>query len=180
MENLAGSLLLASSVISDPNFRKAVVLVAEHSDQGAFGVVINRRAPVPVEVAAPGLAGLVDPGTPLFLGGPVQPQNAIVLADVEQADLATGFVVGSIGLLSPDAAAEGADGIRRARVFAGYAGWGPGQLEVELAGSAWVVEPALPDDVFTTEPERLWSAVLRRKGGHFKVLALMPWDPALN
>ena len=68
----------------------------------------------------------------------------------------------------------------RARVFAGYAGWGPGQLESEIAEESWIVEPALPADVFTDEPDGLWSAVLRRKGGAFAVLALMPPDPSSN
>ena len=65
-------------------------------------------------------------------------------------------------------------------MFAGYAGWGPGQLESELAESSWIVEPAQPEDVFTPDPEALWSAVLRRKGGPFTLLATMPTDPSLN
>ena len=70
--------------------------------------------------------------------------------------------------------------LARARVFVGYAGWGPGQLELELAESAWIVEPAVPDDVFTLDPEAHWSTVLRRKGGPFTLLATMPADPSLN
>ena len=70
--------------------------------------------------------------------------------------------------------------VRRARVFVGYAGWGPGQLESELEEDSWIVEPALADDVFTSEPDELWSEVLRRKGGPFGVLAQMPLDPSLN
>jgi putative transcriptional regulator len=183
MENLVGSLLVATSVISDPNFRKAVVLVIEHGDEGALGVVLNRRAALPVEEAAPILAGLVEAGATLHLGGPVSPQAAIVLAELGSADLASTIVLGSIGVLPVDtaeevAAAEGS--VIRARVFAGYAGWGPGQLEGEVAESAWIVEPASAEDVFTEEPADLWASTLRRKGGNFKVLALMPWDPSSN
>ena len=71
-------------------------------------------------------------------------------------------------------------GVRRARVFAGYAGWGGGQLETEIEMSAWMLEPALPEDVFAQDPETLWNSVLRRKGGRFAMLALMPLDPSSN
>jgi putative transcriptional regulator len=182
-EGLVGSLLLASSVITDPNFRKTVVLVADHGDEGAFGLVLNRPAPLPVGEAAPALASLVGPGASLFLGGPVQPQTAIVLAELDRIDLASKVVMGSIGVLSVGSelqAEELSDAVRRVRVFAGYAGWGPGQLEGELAQSAWIVETALPSDVFTEDPDELWAAILKRKGSSFDLLALMPWDPSAN
>jgi putative transcriptional regulator len=183
VDTLVGSLLLASSVIADPNFRRAVVLVADHSPEGALGIVLNRPATLPVDEAAPALAPLVEPGARLYLGGPVQPQMAIVLAEVDHPDVASKIVVDSIGLLPVEEAAETAsvrDAVRRARVFAGYAGWGPGQLEGELAESAWIVEPASPPDVFAEEATDLWASILRRKGGSFAVLALMPWDPSTN
>ena len=96
-------------------------------------------------------------------------------------DEAAALVLGSIGFL-PGEIETAADvgSLARARVFAGYAGWGPGQLESEIAEESWILEPALPDDVFTDEPDELWSAVLRRKGGAFAVLALMPPDPSSN
>jgi putative transcriptional regulator len=181
--SLVGSLLLASSVITDSNFRKTVVLIVDHGSEGAFGLVLNRPAPLPVEEAAPALACLVDPGASLYLGGPVQPQTPVVLAELDRFDLASKIVLGSICVLAVGTeaeAAELAEAVRRGRVFAGYAGWGPGQLEGELAQSAWIVEPASPSDVFTEEPGALWAATLRRKGGHFHVLALMPWDPSTN
>ncbi len=78
--------------------------------------------------------------------------------------------------IDPDALGE----MRRTRAFAGYAGWGPGQLDGELREGSWIIEPAAADDVFTSDPEELWSEVLRRKGGPFGVLALMPPDPSLN
>ena len=70
--------------------------------------------------------------------------------------------------------------VRRARVFAGYAGWGAGQLEAEIEESSWILEPALPEDVFTEDPEGLWSGVLRRKGSQYLILSTMPFDPSLN
>ena len=183
VENLTGSLLLASSVITDSNFRKTVVLIAEHGPEGSLGLVLNRPAPLPVDEAAPDLAPLVDPGAPLYLGGPVSPQIAVVLADLRRPELASKIVLGSIGLVPVDTATEAAgmsESILRARVFAGYAGWGPGQLEGELEGAAWIVEPASPEDVFTEAPRELWAAALRRKGSSFHMLALMPWDPSTN
>lgn len=174
-----GSLLVASGSLTDPNFRKTVVVITEHSDQGAVGLVLNRPAPVTVAEATPLLSSLVEPGTPIYVGGPVQPEAAIVLADFESLDVDGRIVVGSVGLLSTYAG-EADPAIRRARVFAGYAGWGPGQLEAETAEEAWIIEDAFPDDIFTEEPSRLWSSVLARKGGSYRLLALMPDDPSNN
>ena len=184
MENLRGSLLLAGGKLYDPNFRRSVVLVAEHGDEGALGLILNRPADIRVEEAAPPLAELaelVEPGAQLFLGGPVQKEAVIVLAEFA-GDAGYGTpVLGSIGFAPPDLEPEVLRGILRARVFAGYAGWGPGQLEGEVGEEAWIVEPARADDVFTCEPERLWTSVLRRKGGdEYKMLSLMPFDPSSN
>lgn len=180
MESLQGSLLVAGGGLFDPNFRRSVVLVAEHSEEGALGLVLNRPAPVAVEQAAPPVAGLVEPGATLFLGGPVQPEAAIVLVEFDRPERAGQIILGSIGFPPADVPPEALRGIRRARVFSGYSGWGPGQLESELAESSWIVEPARPDDVFTGDPGQLWNAVLRRKGGQYRILALMPHDPSTN
>jgi putative transcriptional regulator len=130
--------------------------------------------------ALPELAALVDGEAPVHVGGPVQPSAIVVLAEFEEPEYAGTLVLEDVGFLpseiDPDALGE----LKRARVFAGYAGWGPGQLDGELREGAWIVEPAAPDDVFTDDPEELWSDVLRRKGGPFGVLALMPPDPSLN
>lgn len=179
MENLLGSLLIANGNLLDPNFRRAVVVITEHNESGAMGLVLNRPAEVTVEEAAPALSALVPTGSPIFVGGPVQPEAAIVLADFASFALEPKIVIGSIGLL-PSFDEHRIDGIKRARVFAGYAGWGPGQLEAETEESAWIIEDALPGDIFTDEPERLWSRVLQRKGGEYKLLALMPLDPSAN
>lgn len=174
-----GSLLVAGGSLMDPNFRRTVVVITEYGAEGAVGLVLNRPAPVTVAEAAPPLATLVEPGSHIFVGGPVQPEAAIVLADFESFDVDGRIVIGSIGLLSTYRGESDA-GIRRARVFAGYAGWGPGQLEGEIAEEAWIIEDALPGDIFTEEPGRLWSTVLARKGGSFRMLSLMPEDPTTN
>ena len=180
MESLRGQLLIASPTLVEPTFRRTVVLIGEHNEEGALGVVLNRPAAASVEEAAPPLAGLAREGERLFVGGPVQPQGAVVLAQFEYPDAAGLLVFDSIGFLIGDVDPDELVGVRRARVFAGYAGWGGGQLETEIEMSAWMLEPALPEDVFAQDPETLWNSVLRRKGGRFAMLALMPLDPSSN
>jgi putative transcriptional regulator len=179
MDSLTGHLLIAGPDLWDPNFRRTIVLIARHDEDGAVGVVLNRPAEATVSDAAPPLTTLVGPDEPLFLGGPVQPQAAVVLAEFEHPENVDVVAFGSIGFLV-DEDPEAVGGIRRARVFAGHAGWGAGQLEAEMEEDSWIVEPALAEDVFTPDPDRLWSDVLRRKGGQFQMLSTMPFDPALN
>jgi putative transcriptional regulator len=181
VQSLRGHLLVAGPGLLDPNFRRTVVLIGEHGEEGAMGIVLNRPSPVTVGDAVPPLAELVDADEVVHVGGPVQPQAIVVLGDFLDAERAASIVVGSIGFLPGEI--EGADdvpGLTRARVYAGYAGWGAGQLESELEESSWIVTPAQPDDVFTTDPDGLWSEVLRRQGGPFAILATMPIDPSAN
>ena len=156
------------------------MLVGEHSEEGALGVVLNRSSETPVEEALPELSLLADDLGAVHVGGPVQPSAVVVLADFADPDAADALVVDTIGFLPSEVEPDALGELRRARVYAGYAGWGPGQLDGELEEGSWIVEPALPDDVFTKDPEGLWSEVLRRKGGPFAVLAAMPPDPNLN
>ncbi len=180
MESLKGQLLLAGAGLFDPNFRRTVVLIGDHGEEGALGVVLNRPSAVKVEDVVAPLAPLVADGELLFVGGPVQPQSPVILAELAHPELADVLVFGSIGFLTGEVKEKPLDAVRRARVFAGYAGWGPGQLEQEMEESSWIVEPALPEDVFTDQPDGLWSSILRRKGGPFDLLATMPVDPSTN
>jgi len=180
MDSLRGSLLIAAGQLLDPNFRRTVILLAEHEDHGALGLVLNRPAEIPVSEIAPPLGPFVAEGTPIFLGGPVQKEAVLILADYADPGRCERQIFGGVGFAAPHDADDPLSGIRRARVFAGYAGWGPGQLESELAEDAWIIEPALPDDVFTDDPGHLWAAVLRRKGGDYKMLSLMPSDVSTN
>jgi putative transcriptional regulator len=179
-ESHRGKLLIAGAGLFDANFRRTVVLIGEHNDEGALGVVLNRPSPATVEEVVAPLAGIVGPHELVFVGGPVQPQSAVLLAQFEHPDSADLLVFDSIGFLMGDVEAAAIPQVRRARVFAGYAGWGPGQLEAELEEESWILETAFPEDVFSEDPEGLWSSVLRRKGGRFEMLALMPFDPSLN
>ncbi|MBI4171267.1 MAG: YqgE/AlgH family protein [Actinobacteria bacterium] len=179
MDSLQGHLLVATPSLLDPNFRRAVVLVAEHGEDGALGVVLNRPSETEVAEAVPPLSGLVEEGDVVHVGGPVQPSAVVVLAEFDDPSTAPLIVVGDVGFLPSEVDHETLGDTRRARVFAGYAGWAPGQLEAELDESSWIVETALPDDVFAPAAE-LWSDVLRRKGGQYAILARMPPDPSLN
>jgi len=180
MESLAGHLLIAGSGLWDPNFRRTVVLVGHHDEGGAVGVVLNRASEITVAEAVPALADLVPFDDPLFIGGPVRPEAAVVVADFEHPELVEIVSLGSIGFLPEETGLDEIGGVRRARVYSGYAGWGPGQLEVELGQGSWIVEPALPEDVFAVDPGRLWEGVLRRKGREYDLVRLMPMDPSLN
>jgi putative transcriptional regulator len=104
----------------------------------------------------------------------------VVIADFEDPDRAGLLVMGSIGFLLGTVDPDSIGGLRRARVFAGYSGWGPGQLETELGESAWIVEPASASDVFASDPDALWSEVVRRRGGEAALLATLPFDPSTN
>jgi putative transcriptional regulator len=179
-DQLSGKLLLAGPSLFDPNFRRAVVLIGHHDGEGAVGVVLNRPLDVSVDEAVPPLADLVVPGDLLFRGGPVQPEAAVVVADFEDPSAAGVIAFDSIGFLPEEADPADLGGIRRARVFAGYAGWGPRQLEDELEEDAWIVASATAADVFHDEPERLWERVCRRLGPRYALLSTMPDDPSSN
>ena len=180
MESLRGHLLISSGGLYDPNFRHTVVLVGEHNADGALGVVLNRASNVTVEQALPPMSDLVPPGELLFQGGPVQPTSPVLLAELTHPELADMPVFGSVGFFGGAVPADIQPSILRARVFAGYSGWGPGQLEAEMAVGSWIIEPPRLDDVFTDMPDLLWSSVLKRKGTEYRQVSRMPYDPSTN
>ena len=180
MESLRGHLLISSGGLYDPNFRHTVVLVGDHNADGALGVILNRALNVTVEQALPPMSDLVLPGEPLFQGGPVQPNSPVLLAELAHPELADILVFESVGFLMGEVPADIRPSILRARVFAGYSGWGPGQLEAEMAVRSWIIEPARLDDVFTDVPNLLWSSVLKRKGPEYRQVSQIPYDPSMN
>jgi putative transcriptional regulator len=173
-ESLRGRLLIAAPSLFD-YFRRAVVLVLEHTPDGAMGVVLNRASETPVAEAVPALAGLVEDEELVRVGGPVAPQAVVGIGDFEDVSEAGMPVVGSVGTLDPEVANES---LRRLRVYAGYAGWAPGQLDGEIEEGSWIVDSADPEDPFRDGD--IWSDALRRKGGGYRLLATMPADPSLN
>jgi putative transcriptional regulator len=180
-ESLSGQLLLASPALQDPNFKRAVVLIGAHSDEGAMGVVLNRPSNATVGELVPQLEPAIGDEETVYVGGPVQPNSIVFLAEFLDPEPAGLLVLGRIGFPTPEADLdELAEATARRRVFAGYAGWGSGQLDAELDHGDWIAHPALPDDVFSEDPAELWSRVLARKGGAYVLIARMPLDPSLN
>ncbi len=180
MDSLQGHLLVASPSLLDPNFRRTVVLVTEHNEDGAAGLVLNRPSPIEVSGAVPQLEPLVEDGEQVWVGGPVQPEAVLVLGEFFDPDDAAVPLFGSLGFPSLTEPDEIVPATTRRRVFAGYTGWGVGQLEAELAEEDWILETALPDDAFTDDPDELWRDVLRRKGGIYELVSRMPEDPRVN
>ncbi len=178
-----GSLLLAPPMSADPNFYRTVVLVCEHDDaEGSFGLILNR----PLELL---LTDVLDeentPARQICLGGPVQ-QNTLHYLHRLGEDVENSIVVvddiywgGDFEQLK-DVLRSGAVREEDVRLFLGYAGWSPGQLEEEIAADGWIVTPANADLVFSSDASRLWRAVLRTMGGQFAAMANFPDDPRLN
>ena len=179
MDSLQGKLLVSSPALVDPNFRKTVVLIAHHDEDGAMGLVLSRPSDVAATEAVPALGGLPGADDPVYVGGPVQPEAFMVLADFEDVGEAAAPIIASLGFMPADAEPDGLS-IRRLRLFAGYSGWGAGQLEAELEESSWIVVDARTEDAFARDPDELWRSVLQRKGGPFSLMETMPFDPGLN
>ena len=184
MESMTGHLLVATPTLKDPNFDRTVVLLVAHETGGALGVVLNRATEVPVADVLGNWGELAGDPAVLFEGGPVQPESAICLARMRpQAKRMAGFhpVSGSVGTLDLSGDPERlGDQISGVRVFAGYSGWSPGQLEKEIGSGSWFVFDALPGDAFVSRPDDLWQMVLRRQGGILAAVAQFPPDVAMN
>ena len=182
MDSLRGKLLIASPALVDPNFHRTVILIAEHTGEGAMGLVLNRPAETLVADVVPDLSDLAEDDAPVFFGGPVASDSVIVLAEFDEPSLAGVLIDDDLGFVSSGSGdlGEVAGGVRRARVFAGHAGWGPGQLDDELEEESWIVEPPLREEIFAEDSEQLWASVLRRKGREYALLSTMPPDPSVN
>jgi putative transcriptional regulator len=184
--DLIGRLLVASPQLGDPNFERTVVLVLDHGPDGALGVVLNRPTGLPVDEildAWSDQAQAAPPGV-VFRGGPVSPDAVIGLARTEAEDTDASqwrLVLDGVGTVdlavAPDEQPVAVAGVR---MFAGYAGWSPDQLEDELAEGAWIVLDALAVDIFTVEADSLWHDVLQRQGGKLALLAAYPPHPSVN
>ena len=179
MDTFRGKLLVSSPALLDPNFRKTVVLIAHHDDDGAMGLVLSRPSTLAAVDAVPALAGIPGAEDPVFVGGPVQPEAFMVLAEFDDIAQAAAPIINGLGFMPADAEPEEL-AIRRLRLFAGYSGWGEGQLEAELAEDSWIVVDAVANDAFVDDPDELWRGVVQRKGGAFSLMENMPFDPGLN
>ena len=184
---LTGSLLVATPMLDQPPFRRSVVLLLDHDEDGALGVVVNQAADLAVERVLAAWSETVSAPGVLFVGGPVGTDSALAVAELNAgtagADDLPGWraCFGRIGLVdldAPPALLEGA--ISRMRIFAGYAGWGSGQLEGEIGDGAWYVVDSDPDDVFNLDPAGLWRKVLRRQRDEMAFVSTYPDDPSRN
>jgi putative transcriptional regulator len=182
-ESTKGRLLVATPDLGDPNFSRTVVLMLEHDEDGAIGVVLNRPSETDVAELFPDWRSTVADPSVAFVGGPVSPDSVIALARGDLAEPTDGWapVLDTLGTVDlarePDALAVD---VREVRVFAGYAGWSAGQLEGELALGGWFVLDSVPEDPFTADPDGLWAEVLRRQGGTVSWFAACPPDPSVN
>jgi putative transcriptional regulator len=195
----AGSLLVAMPSLTDPTFAGTVVYVLDHSDSGTLGVVLGRPSQVEIRDVLPGWADLaVEPGV-FHVGGPCETDTALCLATTAEGAVLgeitsedTGEDTGQDGGLrcvaagvhlvdldgDPDALVGQLTGLR---VFAGYAGWSPGQLAGEIAEGAWACVPGRPDDVLSPAAgPQLWRSVMGRQTGRLAVLSTAPADPSAN
>jgi len=184
VSRLSGRLLIASPTLEDENFRRTVILVLDHGDEGALGLVVNRPMEVDVSSVLPAWQPYTTAPGRLFQGGPVQLDSALGLValpgnGVEPVGIR--LLIGSIGLVDLDAPPELiVSELAGLRIFAGYAGWAAGQLEGEIDDGAWYVVDSEPRDAFTDNPERLWTEVLRRQRGRLAMVSTYPDDPTLN
>ena len=180
----AGMLLVASPELLDPNFTDTVVLVLDADADGAMGVVINRPSPVPVVSVLDGWDDIVAEPEVLFRGGPVSPDGALAVALLrERHAVPPGLrpVTDRLAIVDLQGEAEDIDGaVEGVRIFAGYAGWGSGQLEAEIEGGDWYAVPSLPPDPFQPDPSDLWREVMRRQPGELAWHVNRPVDPELN
>jgi putative transcriptional regulator len=182
MDLAPGVLLVAEPAMLDPNFKRAVILVCDHNDEGTFGLVLNR----PTDLHLPEV--LVEPvglDHPVFIGGPVQPDTLHFLHGYADEIAEAVPVAAGIGWGGPFE--EVAERIRLGafdpdlfRFFAGYAGWGTGQLAGEIEDGSWVILPANPATVFGTPPDRLWRELVAGLGGDMALLVNYPDDPRSN
>jgi putative transcriptional regulator len=181
-----GSALVAAPGLQDPNFRRTVVLIIDHSASGTLGVVLNRPSEVPVLDVLPLWGPHATLPRALYVGGPVQRRSALCVAALPagvDAEHTEGMIKvrGSLALIDLDADPKLlAPQLRGLRVFAGYAGWGEGQLAGEISRGDWMVVPALADDVLAPAGTDLWSRILRRQGMPLALLATYPTDPTEN
>lgn len=175
-----GSLLIASPGMHDATFDRTVVFVIEHDEAGSMGLVLNRPSELLVSDALPDFGLFAHPDR-LYVGGPVEQGTALVLAEPsDPASPDMHFMHNGIGLLDLATKRDPSVHLERARVFSGYAGWGPRQLETELRSGAWIIGRCDPSDLWAGEWQTLWARVIGRQGDMADFLSAYPEQPWLN
>jgi putative transcriptional regulator len=181
--SLAGRLLVAAPALLDPNFHRTVVLLLDHDEDGALGIVLNRPTVIDVEEVMPGWERLAATPAVVHEGGPVEPGALVGVGLSRTPPPEDGWVpiVGDLRAIDPTVEPDDlVPEVAEVRFYAGYSGWGPGQLEAELDDAAWFVVDAVDLDAFTSDPSALWRAVLSRQRGRLALLATFPDDHGTN
>lgn len=180
-ESIRGQLLVAMPELIDPNFARSVVLILEHTDEGALGVVLNQPRLVGGGEAVPQWAERLAFPDRLYRGGPVSVDSIIGLGRSSgQSTEGISTLQGRLGVVDLHQHPSVVPEIDHVRLFSGYAGWGSGQLEAELATGGWIIVDACEEDACTPDPEELWRDVLGRQNGFIGLLAGYPDDSSLN
>lgn len=186
-ESLRGHILIASVGLRDPNFFKTVVLMVEHGDKGAMGLVVNRPSKVSVQQALEKHFALPETDECVHIGGPVEQNALFILHNLAQFDggeepLLPGLFVGHSAEVFHDVVEKVAEGQLSVhfRVFAGCAGWAPDQLEGELARGDWHVRPASGDIIFQADPYSLWDSQFRKVREEHRLFPDLSGNPELN
>lgn len=182
-DRLTGQLLVAAPALSGSTFERAVILMLSHDDDGALGVMVNKPTEVRVLDVLPNWTSIVTAPDVVFQGGPVSLDSALGLVAIGSVDEPLGIRrvrdrLGVVDLDTPTEIVEAA--VTAMRVFAGYAGWSPNQLEAEIDEGSWFVVDAEPTDAFRDDSVDLWREVLRRQPGALSLLASFPADPSMN
>lgn len=180
-EPLGGRLLVATPLLTDPHFSRTVVYLLEHDGGGTVGVIMNRPSRTPVGQVLPDWHDVVSGPSVVFGGGPVQPDGALCLGLLHSDGPWAKQLVDGVGTVDLDGDVLEISGVAtQLRVFAGHAGWSPGQLEAELAEGAWWVVEGSPADLFSDDPAAMWRRVLRRQPPPLNLVSTYPADPLLN
>lgn len=184
VKNLRGRYLLAGRQLRDSNFFRTVVLVVEHNDAGSMGLVLNRPTDIEIREALADHFELPEASDPVYYGGPVEPNALFLLHDAAvqaggEMPVLPGLFIGANAEVFERIVTTAAATGTKYKVFAGCAGWGPGQLEGELSRGDWMTTPADPDDVFHADPYEQWDQLIDATDRH----PLFPderGDPRMN
>ncbi len=190
---LQGHFLISEAELRDPNFSRTVVLMIHHDEEGAFGLVVNRMLDVTLGQVLPEFSDSPAGELPIYQGGPVQPQFLFTIHSGLPEDLRSDQATTPIehvifepafpsleDYLKTDWASLPVETRPPVHLYAGYAGWGPGQLETELEHGAWVVRPAAAKHIFSANPDEGWRQALGELGGIHKIVAETGFKPLMN
>ncbi|MBL89133.1 MAG: hypothetical protein CL517_02515 [Actinobacteria bacterium] len=181
MESFRGKLLLATPELMDSNFHRSVVLVIEHNNDGAIGVVLNRQTEITSTEVLPKWVFSSSSDSLLFWGGPVQQESLLALGLLNQDSAALqNNLLNRITVIDLNQEIIDSELFTSARLYSGYSGWSPGQLNAEISSGGWIVAEANDNDPFVDQPTDLWSEVLERQEGFISRLAQYPDDPRMN